>query len=73
MDLKELLNISGKKYDWDRELNNDAELKQNWNIVRDWSEESRYEAGRIGREAEELYSAIEDPAHGVLACIRKFW
>jgi len=72
-DLKELLTISGRKSDWDRELNNDGELEQNWNIVRDWSEESRYEAGRMGSEAGELYSAIGDPAHGVLACIRKFW
>lgn len=72
-DLGKLLAISGRKSEWDRELNNDADLKRNWNIVKDWSENSRYEAGRISKEVEELYSAIEDPAHGVMSCIKRLW
>lgn len=41
----------------------DSELAANWNIVADWTKESRYD--RKGKDqAEELISAIVDAAHG---------
>jgi AbiV family abortive infection protein len=43
----------------------DPDLQTNWALAQDWSEEKRYH--RIDKtEAEALYTAITDGAHGVL-------
>ena len=50
----------------------DAELKSNWGLARDWSEQKRYH--RIAKnEAEALYIAIADAAHGVFSWIKIQW
>jgi len=72
-DLEELLDASGLKAAVDQEFANDPDLRNNWNIVKDWSETSRYEAGRNKDEADKLFTAITDPAHGILSCISKYW
>ncbi len=52
--------------------NVDTEFLANWLLVKDWSEEKRYH--RIDKaEAESLYTAIADPAHGVLSWIKTNW
>lgn len=59
--------------DWENERNADPLLQENWNIVKNWSEESRYQANRTEKEAQDYYSAVADVDHGVLRCIRNFW
>jgi hypothetical protein len=50
----------------------DPDLLTNWPLGRDWSEEKRYP--RIDKtEAEALYTAIADGAHGVLPWIKTQW
>jgi len=50
----------------------DPDLLANWALARDWSEEKRYH--RIDRaEAEALYTAIADGAHGVFPWIKTQW
>jgi HEPN domain-containing protein len=71
--LKELLEASGLKGTFDQEFARDPDLRENWDTVREWSETSRYEAGRLKDEADDLFQAITDPAHGILSCIRKYW
>jgi HEPN domain-containing protein len=71
--LKDLLDASGLKGPVDQEFAGDPDLRDNWNIVKDWSETSRYEAGRQKGEADALFTAITDPAHGILSCISKHW
>ena len=52
--------------------NADTELLTNWALARDWSEEKRYH--RIEKaEAEALYSAVADAAHGVFPWIKAQW
>ena len=47
-------------------------FEANWNLVRDWSEQSRYR--KHSREAAEaILSAIADRRHGVLRWIRQHW
>jgi hypothetical protein len=47
-------------------------LDINWESVEDWSPDSRYQPqGRLGAHA--LYTAITDPDHGVLLCIKQRW
>jgi len=72
-DLKELLDKSGLKAAVDQEFAKDPHLRDNWSIVKDWSETSRYEAGRQKGDADALYTAIPDPAHGILSCISRYW
>ena len=69
--LKELLDASGLKGAVDQEFAKDPDLRDNWNIVKDWSETSRYEAGRQKGEADALFMAITDPAHGILSSISR--
>jgi hypothetical protein len=48
------------------------ELNENWGIVRDWWEQSRYERP-TQVEAENLINAIDDRKHGVLRWLRHHW
>jgi len=50
----------------------DSNLENNWLTTRDWSEQKRYH--KISEtEAEPLYNAIADDAHGVLQWIKTQW
>lgn len=48
------------------------ELIWNWNLVRNWSEASRYERPSSA-DAEELVKALEERKHGVLRWLRRYW
>ena len=67
-----LIEVSGLKSTFDAERQTNSELNVNWQIVEDWSEDSRYE-NHEQKEAEDLYTALTDPAHGVLQCIERYW
>jgi hypothetical protein len=47
-------------------------LGTNWLVVKDWTEQSRYEQ-KTQPQAEKLYHAIADGANGVLQWIRVRW
>jgi hypothetical protein len=49
------------------EMDQDAAVSPQWDIVKDWSEQSRYVLGKTEREAKDLYEAIEK---GVLPWIK---
>ena len=51
-------------------MDNDAQARLQWDIVKDWSEQSRYEIGRAEPEARDLYEAIEK---GMLPWIKARW
>lgn len=50
----------------------DAALEDNWLIVKDWGEESRYGRWTIA-EATALIDAIREPNHGVLQWVKAHW
>lgn len=50
----------------------DREFAKNWSLVKDWSEESRYEM-RTKPEAYDLLEAISNSKHGVLQWISRHW
>jgi hypothetical protein len=52
------------------EMDSDPGVSPHWDIVKDWSEQSRYEIGTTEREAKDLYEAIEN---GVLPWIKARW
>ena len=49
------------------EMNGDATIIAQWETVKDWTEQSRYELGKSEQEARDLYDAIEN---GVLPWIK---
>jgi HEPN domain-containing protein len=49
-----------------------AKLQAYWNTIKDWTEESRYKP-RDGKRARDILLAIEDPADGMLQCIKRCW
>jgi hypothetical protein len=71
-DLEELLRLSGVQADFDVDAGADAELLENWGLVRDWTELSRY-ARTAKDQAELLYDAVTDKKHGVLTWIKVRW
>jgi hypothetical protein len=67
-----LVELSGLEEEFKAARRTDVALDLKWRSVDDWSESSRYEP-RDRDEAEELFAAVSDPDHGVLACIKRFW
>jgi len=70
--LTKLVGIAGLKPQLDTEAAADRIFEQNWGIVKDWSENSRYQK-HAQQEAQALYEAIVDNTHGVLQWIRRHW
>ena len=55
-----------------KSLLNDPDFSLRWSMVKDWSEESRYQTHNR-QEARDIYSAITDPNHGVLQWLQQHW
>ena len=54
----------------DAEMDADAEVSPLWDIVKDWSEQTRYALGKSEAEATGLLKAIDE---GVLPWIKARW
>jgi hypothetical protein len=70
--LEELMRLADVRASFDAAAAADADLRANWDVVKDWSEASRY-ARTTKVDAEELYSAVTDKKHGVLTWIKGCW
>lgn len=71
--LASLVRASGLDSDLQKEVQSNPEFGDNWDVVRDRSEESRYVREVMPQAAIDLYHAISDPKSGVLAWLKKFW
>ncbi len=71
--LETLLRTAQLKTLLDQEAKSDPDFSTNWNTVKDWSEETRYEPITPQRAAEDMLKAVNDPQHGVLQWIRRQW
>ena len=69
-DLEELANYA--RLDMKQLGTVDLAFAANWAQAKDWSEESRYEA-HTRQEAEQMIQAVQEPTHGVMQCIRRYW
>ncbi|MGH7169195.1 MAG: HEPN domain-containing protein [Gemmataceae bacterium] len=70
--LQLLIKLAGRNPDLDAEMTADAEFNNNWIVVRDWTEESRYQQ-HAEKKARDLLQAITNRKHGVMRWIRRFW
>ncbi len=64
------LEVLRKSAGLDVEMEKDAVVGGQWDIVEGWSEQSRYEIGKAEKDASDLYDAIDK---GVLPWIRARW
>jgi hypothetical protein len=72
-DLTALLRVANLEDKLLSDCQHDATLGVNWNCVRDWNVEQRYESAITIKEARDLYAAVVSRTHGVLRWLRQNW
>jgi HEPN domain-containing protein len=72
-DLVKLVSTADLKDRLDAARAHDEAFKLNWSIVRDWSEEERYNSDIPRAKAQGLYIAITERRTGVMTWIRNYW
>ena len=55
------------------DLRSDSSLEINWTVVKDWSEQFRYENNISQAMAEQLRDAVGDKNSGVLKWVKAHW
>jgi HEPN domain-containing protein len=71
-EIEKLVKTAGLTAQRDTDAATDPDLQANWGIVKDRTEESRYER-KTQIQAQELISAITDAAHWVFPWIKQRW
>jgi HEPN domain-containing protein len=71
-EIEKLVKTGGMMAQRDADANADPDLEANWSVVKDWTEESRYDR-KTQAQASKLIAAITDAAHGVLPWIKQRW
>lgn len=72
-DLEKLLRISGVKHKFDSHIKIKQSFAVYWNIVKDWTEGSRYDNNIPELKARDLLNAVTDEANGVLTWLKTVW
>ena len=72
-DLEKLLAVTDLKPKLEKQTKRNREFEANWAVVKDWSEQKRYETDISEKSARDLLTAITDPKHGVLPWLQMFW
>lgn len=72
-DLEKLLNLSGLKPKLDSDAVYNPDLKINWAVVKDWSEQSRYQHGMSWHEIQDFFKATTDQESGILTWLKNWW
>jgi len=69
---KELLKTAGLENIHKDSLKKDKKFDINWTLVKDWTEESRYNKIDV-KKAKTFYDAVADEHNGVLQWIKQRW
>ena len=72
-DLEVLVRLAGLENDLKHDMSANPALQLNWTIVKDWSEEVRYDLSITRAQVRDLYSACTRRKNGVLTWIRGRW
>ncbi len=70
--LVDLIGVAGLQRELGRKMEDDAGFEVNWTLVKDWSEEARYQR-HPERKGRDYYNAVVDPQRGVLPWLREHW
>jgi len=68
--MDKLLGISGVEGLLQARVKADDGFRDNWNIIRDWSESSRYDHAIEEGAARAMLAAVADPRNGVLSWMK---
>lgn len=71
-DLAKLIKTAGLQTALDSELKSNSSFQLNWTVVKDWSEESRYQK-HFEKKAKDIYSAIAEQKNGVFKWVKRHW
>ena len=71
--LVQLLDVSGVKEELQAATATNERLLVSWNVVREWSEASRYTIGTDEESAQTMLAAVGDESTGVLSWLKTQW
>ena len=71
--ITDLLSVAGLTRQLLIDVQVDKELNAHWAIVKDWSEQARYETEISEVAARSFYTAVTARRNGVLAWLTKWW
>jgi hypothetical protein len=71
-DIESLVVVAGLRADRDADALSNPALYTNWQHVKDWTEQARYQQ-KTQAEAERLFEAVTHPNDGVMRWIRLRW
>lgn len=71
-DLEKLVKLAGLANEKKAATTADPDLQLNWSVLSGWSEQVRYNRDTNEAEARQLYVAVTEPTHGVLAWIKQY-
>lgn len=72
-DLTDLMGVAGLKQKLKEQEAADPDFELNWAVVKDWSEQYRYEPTIEKTKATDLYAAITNETSGILKWIKAYW
>lgn len=72
-DLTILIKMAELEFALKDEIKSVPEFATNWAVVKDWSEQARYETKIEPKPAGDLYTAIANDSNGVLSWLKKHW
>jgi len=71
-DLEQLLGVAGLKQKLEEQKAANPMFAANWNVVKDWSEDTRYERHSQAK-AQSYYEAVGDKDRAVLEWLKAYW
>ena len=72
-DLLALLQTAGLRATLDAAMAASTPLRNNWAVVKDWSETARYETGIAESTARDYYAACTARTYGMLKWLKNYW
>ena len=72
-DLKSLLQTAELWPKFEGAMRANPPLGNNWAVVKDWNEKSRYILTTSEAQARDLYSACTARTHGLLSWLKNYW
>lgn len=70
--LEKLMKLANLEEAWSEQAERDSAFRSNWDLVKVWSEQSRY-GKHDSAKARALVTAVNDRQHGVMVWIRRRW
>jgi hypothetical protein len=72
-DLRSLMKTAGLWRAFEVEIHSNPARGDNWSVVKDWNEASRYMLSVSDAQARDLYSACTNKANGMLSWLKNCW